>query len=137
MIKCTHLRAVGKQRAWAPPGGAGGNGRSRLPSSCCVLLCPGTLLPGSGTEGPVCIDRQGEKGSPQSQHSGILSRCGDELERLMGADDKEACSLKTWSCFLNWGDGRGGQGEVYEGPEQEGELCRQQHGSLIRTDLKS
>ena len=34
-------------------------------------------------------------------------------------------------------NGRGGQGEVYEGLEQEGELCRQQHGSLIRTDLKS
>ena len=56
----------------------------------------------------------------------------------MGTDGKEAYSLRTWSCFLNTvGNGRGGQGEVYEGPEKEGELHRQQHGSLIRTDLKS
>jgi len=27
----------------------------------------------------------------------------------MGADGKEACSLRTWSCFLNMG-GMGGEG---------------------------
>ena len=81
---------------------------------------------------------RGEKGPPQSQHSGLPSWYGDELERLMGADGKEVCSLRTWSCFLNMaGNGRGGQGEVYEGPEQEDELHRQQHGSLLRADLKS
>ena len=57
-----------------------------LPSVSCALTAPG-----SGTEGPVCTDRPGEKGPPESQHSWILSEYGDELEMLMGAE--EACSL--------------------------------------------
>ena len=50
----------------------------------------------------------------------------------MGEDRKEACSLRTWSCILNM-VGRG----FCEGLEQEGELCRQQRGSLISTELKT
>ena len=49
------------------------------------------------------------KDHPQSQHSGLPRRCGEELERLMGANGKEAYSLRTWSCFLNMG-GMGGEG---------------------------
>ena len=62
---------------------------------------------------------------------------------------KPVC-LRTWSCFLNvvvaeccWGRGASG-GDIREGLEQvgelcrqEGELCRQQCGSQIRTDPKS
>ena len=52
------------------------------------------------------------KDPPQRQHNGILSRCGDELERLMGANGKDACSLRIWRCFLNMGrwEGRAGRG---------------------------
>ena len=40
------------------------NWREWQVQSCIFLLCPGTLLPGSGTEGPVCIDRQGWERTP-------------------------------------------------------------------------
>ena len=80
------LRAVGSQGARVPPWGAGGNGRAHL------SVFWGTA-PGSGTEGPVWRDRQGWERTPQSQHSWTPSGCGEELERLWGADGKEACSL--------------------------------------------
>ena len=72
-----------------------------LPSVSCALL------PGSEQRDQCVQTDGGEKGAPQSQHSWIPSGCGDELERLMGAE--EAC-LRTWSCFLNgagWGVGGG------------------------------
>ena len=100
------LRAVRRQRAWAPPGGVGGNGSSHLPSSFCVLAHGFLAL---GQRGQQVQTDKGEKGPPQSPHSGLLNRCGEELERLMGADSKEACSLRTQSCFLNMG-GMGGKG---------------------------
>ena len=93
------LRAEGRQRARAPPGGAGGKSRFHLPPSFCVLgHC--SLALDRGTS--VYREREGvgNKGPPQSQHSWIPSGCGDELERLMGEDGKEAC-LRTWNCFLN------------------------------------
>ena len=100
------LRAVRRQRARAPPGGGGGNVRSCLPSSFCVLMHCSLAL---GQRDHYVQTDRGEKGPPQSQHSGLPSRCGEELERVMGADGKEACSLRTWSCFLNMG-GMGGEG---------------------------
>ena len=67
---------------------------------------------------------RGEKGLPQIQHSwkGWWEQ----------AAKKPVLCLRTWSCILNMG-GRG----FCEGLEQEGELCRQQRGSLIRTDPKT
>ena len=49
------LRAEGKQGTQDPPRGTGGKGSVRLPPS----YMPCTLLPGSGTNGSVCTDRQG------------------------------------------------------------------------------
>ena len=93
------LRAEGRQRAQAPPGGAGGKGRFHLPPSFCVLGHCSLAL-----DRVTRVYRQrggvGNKGPPHSQHSWIQSGCGDELERLMGEDGKEAW-LRTWSCFLN------------------------------------
>ena len=61
-----------------------------------------------GQRGQYVLTDRGEKGPPRRQHSGIPSWYGDELERLMGADGKEAYSLRTWSCFLNMA-GMGGE----------------------------
>ena len=59
------------------------------------------------------------KDPPQSQHSWIPSGCGDELERLRGADSKEAYTLfEDLEMHPEWG-GRAGDGE-----ELEGMLCR-------------
>ena len=96
------LRAGGRQRARTPPRGAGGNGRAHPPPSLCVLGHSSLAL--GQRDQYVQIDR-GEKGPPQSHHGWILSGCGNELGRLMGADRKEACSLRTWSCILNVGVG--------------------------------
>ena len=60
-----------------------------LPSVSCALL------PGSEQRDQCVQTDGGEKGAPQSQHTWILSGCGDELERLMGAE--EAC-LRTNNC---------------------------------------
>ena len=53
----------------------------------------------------VQTDR-GEKGPPQSQPSWTPSGCGDELERLMGADSKEACLFKDLELLYECGGGR-------------------------------
>ena len=58
----------------------------------------------------------------------------DELEKLMGADGKEAYSLFEHLELRPEHEGVRGPCEALE---QEGELCRWQCGNLIRTDLKS
>lgn len=60
MIKCT-TEANGENKEHGHPWRTG---KEWQVTSSIFLLCPGTLLPGSGTEGPVCIDRQGEKEVP-------------------------------------------------------------------------
>ena len=97
------LRAVGRQRARAPPGGAGGNGRSHPPPSFCVLAHCSLAL---GQRDRCVQTDRGEKGPPQSQPSWTPSGCGDELERLMGADSKEACLFKDLELLYECGGGR-------------------------------
>ena len=53
----------------------------------------------------VQTDRS-EKGPPQSQHSWTPSGCADELERLMGADSKEACLFEDLELLCECGGGR-------------------------------
>ena len=50
------------------------------------LLCSGALLLDRGTS----VNRQGEKGPPQSQHSWTQSGCGEELERLRGGREQRS-----------------------------------------------
>ena len=52
----------------------------------------------------VQTDRS-EKGPPQSQHSWILSGCADELERLRGADGKEAYLFEDLELLCECGGG--------------------------------
>ena len=78
MIKCTH---GGHRRPLEEREGTAG------PPSFWILH----TAPGSGTEGPVCTDRWGEKGPHRARTA--RHRVGVELERLRGADGKEACSL--------------------------------------------
>ena len=80
---------MGRQRTRAPPGGVGGNGRSRLPPSFCVL---GHCSLALGQRDQYVQTDRGEKGP---------------LERLMGADDKEACLFEDLELL----PGRGGAGE--------------------------
>ena len=58
----------------------------------------------------MCTDRRGYERTPQSQHSWTLSGCGDELERLTGAE--ETCSLSEDLGLLPERDGVAGGGEV-------------------------
>ena len=64
---------------------------------------------------------------------------------LGGQTARKPICLRTWSCFVNvvvaecwgwWGGVREGLEQVGELCRHEGELCRQQRGSLIRTDPK-
>ena len=96
------LRAVGRHRAQAPPGGAGGNGRTHLPPSFCVLVHCSLAL---GQRDQYVQTDRGEKGPPQSQHSWTPSGCADELERLMGADSKEACLFEDLELLCECGGG--------------------------------
>ena len=52
----------------------------------------------------VQTDR-GETGPPQSQLSWTQSGCADELERLMGADSKEACLFEDLELLCECGGG--------------------------------
>ena len=97
------LRAGGRQTAWALPGGIGGNSRSCLPPSFCVL---GHCSLALGQRDQYVQTDGGEKGPPQSQHSWTPSGCADELERLMGADSKEACLFEDLELLCECGGGR-------------------------------
>ena len=74
---------------------------AHLPPSFCVLghcsLALGQTDQYEQTDG-------GMKGSQQSQHSWIPSGCGDELERLMGVDGKEACLFGDLEMLSEYGD---------------------------------
>ena len=131
MVKCTPLRAVGRQKAREPSGGARGNGRTHLPPSFCVLVHCSLAL--GQRDQYVQTDRD-EKGHPinpaQSDTDCMWGRAG----KVDGADGKEACSLfEDLELHPEWGGGTGG---IYERLEQEHELCGQQCQNMIRTDLK-
>ena len=110
------LRAVGRQRARVPPRGMGGNSRAGL-----HLLCPGTLLPGSGTEGQVCTDRQGWERTPTKP-------AWLDTEWVWKWTRKADGGRQERSLFSVWGPGAASWmwewGIVWEGLEQEGELCK-------------
>ena len=96
------LRAGGRQRARAPPRGAGGNGRAHPPPSLCVLGHSSLAL---GQRDQYVQTDGSEKGPPQSQHSWTPSGCADELQRLMGADSKEACLFEDLELLCECGGG--------------------------------
>ena len=119
--------------------------RQRQDTHFTFLLCPGTLLPGSGTEGPVCTDRQGYERTPtepaQLDTKWVRGRAGkaDGGRRQRSLFSVSGPGAVSWM----WG-GVGWGAMACKVLEQEGELCRQegmlyrwQCGSLIRTDLKS
>ena len=90
----------GKTEGTALPGGAGGNGRSHPPPSICVL---GHCSLALGQRDQYAQTDRGEKEPPQSQHSWTPSGCADELERLMGADSKEACLFEDLELLYECG----------------------------------
>ena len=82
----THKWSSAPTEGMGPPWRSGRERQGHLPSGSCALTAPG-----SGTEGPVCTDRWGEKGPHRACTA--RRRVGVEPERLRGADGKEACSL--------------------------------------------
>ena len=92
----------GKTEGTALPGGAGGNGRSHPPPSFCVL---GHCSLALGQRDQYVQTDRGEEGPPQSQLSWTPSGCADELERLMGADSKEACLFEDLGLLCECGGG--------------------------------
>ena len=123
------LRAVGRQRAWAPPGGVGGNGRAGLPPSVSWHTPP--WLWDRGTR----IYRQtGVRKDPRKvSMAGYRMSVGMSWKGWWGRQERSLFSvwgLRAASWMWEWGT-------VWEGLEQEGELCKQKHGNLIRTDIKS
>ena len=107
------------------------NRRQRQDPPFTFFLCPAAMLPGFGTEGPVCTYRRTwERIAHRASTSRHRVSKGMSWKGWWGQSAKKPVCLLTFSCFLNVGWGS------WEGLEQEGELCRQQCGSLIRTDPK-
>ena len=124
------LRALGIQRAHVSPGGTRGSGRTGLSPSFYVLAHSSLAL---GQRPSMYRQTEVRKDPHRASTARYQMDVGTSWKGCCGQMAKKpVLCLSTWSCILNvsrWG--------FWEGPGEEGKLCRQKHGNLIRTNPKS
>ena len=113
MVKCTHWGL------WEDRGHTVSTWRSgrewQFPSSI-FLLCSGTLLPGSGTEGPVCIDRQGWERTPTKPEQWNTEEVWGRAGKVDGGRWQRSLFCEDLELLPEHGGvGRGGRGRSMKG----------------------